>query len=94
MDYELSLSRKNTVFRKVLRSLITSANKVAGRVRRKLMVRRNAGAKAGRFALKGKASSGRSQVRGGTGNGPVTRERIVESLRYLNEEAFRPRPKK
>ncbi len=58
------------------------------------MVRRETGAKAGRFALKGKASSGRSQVRRGTGNGPVTRERIVESLRYLNEEAFRPRPKK
>ncbi len=66
-----------------------SVLRVAGRVRRKLMAKRKAGAKTGRYALKS-----RSQAQGSASSSPVTGKRIVENLRYLNEEAFRSRTKK
>lgn len=74
--------------RKVLVWLFSTL-RVAGRARRKFMAKRKAGAKTGRFALKSK-----SQAKGSASNGPVTGKRIVENLRYLNEEAFRSRAKK
>lgn len=58
------------------------------------MARRKTGGKARGFALKGKASYSRSRIKGATSNGPVTSKRIAQSLRYLNEDAFRSPTKK
>jgi hypothetical protein len=68
-------------------------NGVANWMRRRLMTRRRRSAATGQFVVNGRASS-RQRSRTTAKDEPVTSERIFESLRYLNEDAFRHRAKK
>ncbi len=54
------------------------------------MTRRRSRTKAGSAAA---GRRGRSGTFRSNGKEPVTNKRVAESLRYLNEDAFRPRTK-
>ncbi len=53
--------------------------------------RNNKNSKTGRFAMKSQAAGQKSKA---ADKKPVTARRIADGLRYLNEDAFRPRTKK
>jgi hypothetical protein len=73
--------------------LVYIVNRVANWMRSKLMTRRRRSTATGQFVVNGRASS-RQRYRTTVKDEPVTSERIFESLRYLNEDAFRRRAKK
>ena len=67
-----------------LRKVLTLALATRQQVRRALMKGRKSGGKG--VSLK--------SARSGKVKEPVTNERVAESLRYLNKDAFRPRTKR